>query len=347
MKINILYNFQPDPYGGGNQFLKALRKCFEKQGVYEEKAEKANIILFNSHHNLERCFKMKQECPNKIIIHRLDGPIFVVRGKDKEIDKIIGLFNDLFVDGIIFQSNWCKKQNKKYFGISSKYETVIHNAVDNEIFNRNGKKEFNPSGKIKLVATSWSSNWRKGFEIYKFLDENLDFSKYNMTFVGNSPIGFKNIAWTKPVPSERVAKILKKHDIFIAASRNDPCSNSLIEALSCGLPAVVLNDGGHPELLKEGGELFNGKADVIEKIEKVAKDYHYYQSKILEFSIEKVAKKYYDFAKKIYGDIEKGKYKPKQVSFFTKMNFYKMKFMTLKWRGLNKFRAVKGKICRI
>ncbi len=344
MKINILYNFQPDPYGGGNQFLKALRKCFEKQGVYEEKAEKANVILFNSHHNLEGCFKMKQECPNKIIIHRLDGPIFVVRGKDKEIDKIIGLFNDLFVDGIIFQSNWCKKQNKKYFGISSKYETVIHNAVDNEIFNRNGKKEFNPSGKIKLVATSWSSNWKKGFEIYKFLDENLDFSRYNMTFVGNSPIQFKNIRWIRPVPSEKVAEILKQHDIHIAASRTEACSNSLIEALSCGLPAVAVDDGGDPELVQKGGRLFSGREDVIEKIKDVVRNYSYYQSNIPEFSIEKVAKDYYKFAKKVYNDIQNREYQPKQVNLSTGINFYKMKFMILKWKGLNKIKAAKNKL---
>lgn len=159
------------------------------------------------------------------------------------------IFNKLFVDGIIFQSNWRKKNNKKYFGISTKYETVVRNAPDNKIFNKVGKKVFNPKEKIKLIATSWSSNWRKGFDIYKFLDENLDFSKYEMTFVGNSPIIFKNIKWIKPVPSKKLAEILKQNDVYITASQNDPCSNSLIEALSCGVPAVALNDGGHPEWL--------------------------------------------------------------------------------------------------
>ena len=60
------------------------------------------------------------------------------------------------------------------FGISSKYETVIYNAPDNKIFDRIGKKEFNPKVKIKLITTSWSSNWRKGFEIYDFEVEYID-----------------------------------------------------------------------------------------------------------------------------------------------------------------------------
>jgi len=336
MKIHIFYNFQKGPWGGGNQFLKALKKEFEKMGIYESDPDKADAILFNSHHSLERCFRIKKKYSNKIIIYRLDGPISSVRGKDKEIDRIIALFNKLFVDGIIFQSNWCKEQNKKLFGISSKYETVIHNACDDKIFNKKDKKEFNSNQKIKLIAVSWSSNWRKGFEAYKYLDENLDFSRYKMTFVGNSPIKFKNIGHIKPVPSKELAKILKQNDVFIAASRNDPCSNSLIEALSCGLPAIVLNDGGHPELVQKGGELFGDKKELIEKIEKVVNNYQNYQSQILEFSIKKTAQDYYKFTERIFTDILENKYQPKKITFFAKFSFYKMELMILKQKILNR-----------
>jgi len=352
MKIHILYNFQSGPWGGGNQFLKALKNELEIQGVYEENPEKTDVVFFNSYpfgfeYFFDEIVKLKQEYPEKVMIYRLNGPISLIRGKDEEIDKIIKLFSDLFADGIIFQSNWCKEQNKKLFGISSKYETVIYNAPDNKIFNREGKKEFNPDKKIKLIATSWSSNWRKGFEIYKFLDENLDFSKYEMTFVGNSPIEFKNIKRIKPVLPEKLARILKEHNIYITASQNDPCSNALIEALSCGLPVVALNDGGHPELVQKGGELFKGKEDVIEKIEKVAKNYQYYQSQIPEFSIRKVAQEYYDFARKIYQDVQDGKYFPKRVDFSTRTNFYKMKLMILRWKIKNKMGAIKRKLWKI
>ena len=345
MKIHILYNFQEGAWGGGNQFLKALKKEFVKRDIYEEDATKADVILFNSYpfrteYFFNQIFKLKQKYPEKIIFYRLNGPISLYRSKDKEIDKIIALFNNLFADGIIFQSNWCREQNKKLFEISSKHEAVVHNAPDDEIFNKIGRKEFNPKEKIKLIASSWSSNWQKGFEVYKFLDENLDFSKYEMTFAGNSPIEFKNIKWIKPVSSEKLAEIFKKNDIYITASKNDPCSNSLIEALSCGLPAVALNDGGHPELVGEGGKLFNNEKDVIEKIEKVAQNFHYYQPRIPEFSIEKVAQKYYEFAKRICDDVQSKKHQAKQVNFSTKTNFYKMKLIILKWKFSNKLRAV-------
>jgi len=338
MKICILYKFVEGPWGGTNQFLKTLKKEFKVNNILEENSEKAEIILFNSYpfgseYLFDTVLKIKHKYPEKILLYRLDGPISLYRGKDEEIDQIIKLFNELFVDGIVFQSNWSMVQNKQLFGISAKYETAIYNAPDEDVFNRVRRKEFNPKEKIKLIATSWSANWRKGFDIYKFLDDNLDFSQYEMTFVGNSPIEFKNIKWIKPLPSKELAEIFKQHDIYITASQNDPCSNALIEALSCGLPAVALNDGGHPELVKEGGELFEGKKDVIEKIEKVAKNYYHYQSKIPEFSMKIVASDYYDFAKKIFEDAQSKTYIPKRVNFLTKIDFFKMKTKIFIWKS--------------
>ena len=35
-KIHILYKFKSGPWGGGNQFLKALRTALTQKGVYAE-----------------------------------------------------------------------------------------------------------------------------------------------------------------------------------------------------------------------------------------------------------------------------------------------------------------------
>jgi len=95
MKIHILYNFQLGPWGGGNQFLKALKNEFENQGIYEENPQKADVILFNSHHNFDKVFRTKVRFPQKIFIHRIDGPIQVVRGRDEVLDKVILKFNQI------------------------------------------------------------------------------------------------------------------------------------------------------------------------------------------------------------------------------------------------------------
>jgi len=346
-KIHILYKFREAAWGGGNQFLKALREYFMKKGVYTENLEDAEVILFNaypfgSEYFFDSIFKIKIKYPNKILIHRVDGPVSYVRGKDRLVDEITYMFNKFCADGTIFQSNWCRTKNFELGMRKNKFGTIIMNAPDPEIFYP-PKNKVRGEGKIKLIATSWAPNLRKGFDIYKYLDGNLDFNRYEMTFVGRSPIKFERVKYVPPQPSERLAEILRKHDIFIIASINDPCSNALIEALHCGLPVVARNDGGHPEIVSEAGGLFEDEGDVLDAIDKVAQNYEYYRDRIKMLTIEDIGKRYYEFADRIYRDYLSGKYRPKQVN---KTELMKIKAKAIKWKVVNKIETGKGLLRR-
>ena len=54
-----------------------------------------------------------------------------------------------------------------------------------------------------------------------------------------------------------------------------------------------------------------------------------------------------DFAKKIYQDVQNGKYFPKKVNFSAKINFYEMKLMILSWKIKNKIEVIKTRLWRI
>jgi len=307
MKINIFFPFTKGSYGGGNQFLKALKIFFKEQYVYEESPIKADIILFNSHHNILELIRLKRKYPKKIFIHRIDGPIFLIRKDNMVLDKLIYNFNDKIADASIFQSAWSMQENYKLGIKKQQYETTILNAPDFKIFNKIGKSNFNPNKKIKIIATSWAANKSKGFDTYKYLDENLDFSKYEMTFCGNSPYQFKNIKIIAPLPSSELALILKQHDFFITASKNDPCSNALIEALHCGLPAIGYNDGGHPEIINKAGLIYNTNNELIECIEKGKNNYTHFQNNIKLPSINDTGMLYLNFIQEIYAKTKKTK----------------------------------------
>ncbi len=334
LKINIQFPF--GKYGGGgNTFLTALKRELRKDDFYEADPAEADMILFNSHHKLGRVLKLRKKFPEKIFIHRVDGPIFKVRGMGEEIDKEIYQINDTVADGTVFQSEWSRKENAKLGLVKNKYETVIHNASDEKMFNREGEKKLESGRKIRLINTSNSANWRKGFALYKYLDENLDFSKFEMTFIGNSPIEFENIKWIKWIENKRMPEILKEHDIYITACENEPCSNSLTEGISCGLPVVALDDGCHPELIQGGGLLFQGKDDVIEKIEEIANNFEYFASRVPQSSMKKTTKKYLSFFKEIHEEIQKGNYIPKRVSW---VDGLKMQSLILKRRITKHFK---------
>lgn len=315
MKVSILVDLKEGPYGGGNQFLKALKKYFTSLGVYERNPNKVDIVIFNSfpfgeEYRFKQAYNLKKK--GKILIHRVDGPIFLGRGKDLIVDKIIHNFNKFLADGTIFQSCWSMEENFKLNMEKNKYETVIHNAPDKDLFNKNNKITFETKRKIRLITNSWSKNWNKGFKIYKYLDKNLDFSRYEMTFIGNSPIKFININRIRPLKSKELAEQLKQHDIFISAAKNESCSNALIEALACGLPSVVINSGSNAELVNNKDLIFHNEHDIIEKIEKIVRNYEFYQKNITLLNLEETGKMYYDFCNRIYEDFKKQKYYAKK-----------------------------------
>jgi glycosyltransferase involved in cell wall biosynthesis len=266
--IYILCPLLDTPSGGGNQFLKALRNELRRKECYAERPEDAEAILFNLspfeiRDLLPSLYKIKKKRPDLPIVARIDGPIWAYRGTDdaKCIDKACHSFAKELADGVIFQSSWSAEAHKAMGYASGAKHITIVNAPDSMLFFQKIPK-WNPGDRIKIIATSWSPNMNKGFDYYLWLDEHLDFSKYSVTFVGNSPVNFRNILHLPPQAPEELSVTLREHDIYITASLNDPCSNALIEAVHTGLPVVARRSGGHPELVHRAGELFDNPEEI-------------------------------------------------------------------------------------
>ncbi|MCB0832743.1 MAG: glycosyltransferase family 4 protein, partial [Bacteroidetes bacterium] len=219
------------------------------------------------------------------------GPIDVYRGRDDGVDANIHTANLKFADKTIFQSSYSLEQHLA-LGFKFKNPTVILNAADPEIFHSRGRKGFSRNRKTRLIASSWSDNINKGAPVYQWLDEHLDWGRFEMTFVGRSPVKFKNIRMIPAVDSYRMAELFREHDIYLTASKNDPCSNSLIEALTCGLPAIFLQSGGHPEIVKQAGAGFEAAEQIPEALDQITDQYEAFQSRISIPSINEVSQKY-------------------------------------------------------
>jgi glycosyltransferase involved in cell wall biosynthesis len=292
-RICILFEFREGPWGGGNQFLKALWKELGERGRAEEDPELADVLLVNSHHDLARAAALARRAGPKVIVHRVDGPVGLIRGRDDEVDRVLYRFNRAAAAGTIFQSEWSRQANAQR-GLRPARQTVIFNAPDPAIFHPD-PAQAPPQPPTRLIATSWSPNPRKGFDFYDWLDRNLDFERFEMTFVGQSPIRFRNIRMVEPLASAALADELRAHHIFITGSRTDPCSNSLLEALHCGLPALALHDGGHPELIGTGGETFTRFDEAPAKLERIAAGYAGYRARIDVPSLAGVVDRYLAF----------------------------------------------------
>ncbi len=325
LKINIFFDFQDGPWGGGNQFFKALRKEFQVMGVYEEKTDLANVILFYSYQKLGAVLALKKKYPDKIFVHRLGTVLHYHRGMAwKMIDRLTIKFTNQLADKAIFISEWLHHETQK-FGFKNKKYAIIVNAVDPQIFNQAGRAP-RQGEKTKLIAVSWSTNPNKGFEIYKYLDDKLDFSKYEMTFIGNAPVAFKNIKTIGPLASPELAEQYKQHDIYLTATEKDAYPNTIAEALASGLPVIAIKSGGNPEAVARGaGELFEGREDVLEVIEKVDNGYEDYKNKISHPNIAEIAQKYIDELKPLLDIKPQKRSIALEIEYFLTMLIFNLK----------------------
>jgi glycosyltransferase involved in cell wall biosynthesis len=155
-------------------------------------------------------------------------------------------------------------------GLHFRQPVIISNAADPAIFHPRGRSVFLSHARVRLIATSWSDNVSKGADVYAWLDRHLDFSRYEFTFMGRSPVPFTNIRVLPPAASDAVAAELRRHDIFVTASRNESCSNALIEAMSCGLPVAYFDSGSNGELVGDGGLPFVSAEQAAEAIDRIA-----------------------------------------------------------------------------
>lgn len=294
--ISVFHEFAPPPAGGGHQFLRALIREWERSGLRVEINQisaTTRACLFNSYNfDSDRLRQLRRaDCR---MIHRVDGPLCVYRGFDDGTDQRIAEWNRDFADATIMQSQF-SKQSHDQLGLGLRNPVVIANAADAGLFSPPTVAVQGSDlhrRKVRIISTSWSDNPNKGADVYGWLDQHLDFSRYEYTFAGRINIELKHINVVSPLPSAELAKLLRKHDLFLAASLRDPCSNSLIEALACGLPVIYRKSGGHPELVNNGGLGFDTPEQIPFLLDQLVAGYDCFRAQLPQRQIREVAQAY-------------------------------------------------------
>ena len=80
--------------------------------------------------------------------------------------------------------------------------------------------------------------------------------------------------------------------MYVAPSRDDPCSNALLEALACGLPAAYRDSGGHPELVGDGGLPFREDEELGDVLDRLVAELDERRAAIATRPISWVADRY-------------------------------------------------------
>jgi len=293
--LALFHEFASPPTGGGHQFLRALIRELGGRGIEIESnrlSAQTPACLFNSF-NFDFARLRRFARQDATMLHRVDGPIGAYRGFDDGTDRRIAAVNESLAEATVLQSRYSLEKHLE-LGLELRSPVVIPNAVDPAIFHPPETREPLDGRRVRLVAASWSDNPRKGAETLEWLDRHLDRGRFELTFVGRAPVRFERTRTVGPVGSHEMAELFRSHDLYIAPSRDDPCSNALLEALACGLPAAFLASGGHPELVGEGGLPFRADDELPDVLDRLVEEIELRRAAISTPSISDVADRYLD-----------------------------------------------------
>lgn len=279
--------FIPEPnqqVAGPQTFLRNLSDYLKKvKYPYTFDINKATGILCSPVYPLEQVERIKSRGGK--VIQRLDGVYYPEKHGDiyEELNSDVRFTYNTLADYAIFQSEYSRQMCFAMFGKipEEKYTTII-NGVNKKIFSPNRKLKLKKN--INFITTGNFRSIDMLEPIIKSLDEIVTDNNFprNREFKLHiaGPIVPELIHLTKrdyvvlhgEKNMKAVAKLLKNSHIFLYSHLNPPCPNSVIEAISVGIPVVGFNSGSMKELLYFSPDLL---ADINDKIFQSDKDYNY------------------------------------------------------------------------
>ncbi len=256
--------------GGVSSFMRNLKGFMDKNGLkYTNNIDNADTIFFPVAYDINKLTSVKAS-RDVTVIQRLDGVFYPSAHSTQQLEfgEIMKRIYLEIADFIVFQSEYSKEQCFYMFGEKAVEQyTIIVNGVDKKIFYPKPLSHRND----KLVFTT-SGNFRESVmlePVVKALDllsKDISFELKVIGPVEKSLRKFlerKYINYLGTTTHTELAEQLCASDVFIYSFLNPACPNSVIEAVSTGIPVVGFNTGAMQELLFFNNELLAHVSDKI------------------------------------------------------------------------------------
>ncbi|MBT3948968.1 hypothetical protein HOF40_02670 [Candidatus Parcubacteria bacterium] len=321
MKVSLSIKKVEGPFGGGAIFANTVSDFLVSKGievVNDLNDKDIDIVLHvnpfpflmqSSSYSFFNAFIYKLKHPKTIIIqgiHECDER----KGTHYMNKLLVNACNH--ADFVIFVASWLKPLLEKNGLDKDKPSQVILHGVPEEIFNTENKKFWDKKSKMKIVRHHWGGQFLKGHDFYQRLDKLLGSSefgdKFEFTYIGNYPknLEYKNTKLISPISGKELGDELKKHDLYITGSRNEPAGMQHVEGALCGMPLLYIDSGAFKEYCEGYGLEFN-EYNFEEKIMEMYRDYDMYVEKVKEYDriSSKMGQEYYESLTKLYKDRDK------------------------------------------
>lgn len=273
MKI-YLPNYDKNAIGGGWSFIANFRKAMGDT-ITDNYAE-SDIFFLPSASMVSREDVEQAKRDGKKIVLRCDNIIRNSRNRNTGMSRMKD-FSE-WADLVIFQSDFAEELLNPY--LKTENYKVILNSVDENIFNPKGRGDQQSRYYYGKHSTDETKNWEMARVAYQGVQEDhkdavlnivgrYDTAEYNFDFYNGENYKY----WGYISDPEAMANIYRLSDWFVYTYFNDACSNSLIEAMCCGVqvydPYKMASTGGTPEIRRH----YNNLGPEYFKLERMGADY--------------------------------------------------------------------------
>jgi hypothetical protein len=272
------------------------------------------------------CTHYEEECHHCPFIHN--------GSRKKDLSHRIFLKKQKLYEGrhinFVACSHWLEERARKSALFSGHAITSIPNPINTNLFKPHNKKaarekcRLPQDSKLVLFGSVKIMDTRKGVEYMikacKLLAEKHPELKDQLGVVafGNQSQQLQNMLPFKVYPLDFVSNehqlvdIYNAVDLFVTSSLEENLPNTIMEAMSCGIPCVGFNVGGIPEMIdhlhngyvaqyKSAEDFANGIYWILTEPEYTTLSEQACRKAVSNYSESAIAKRYIDVYNKITG----------------------------------------------
>ncbi len=306
-RVGLTLNATTERGGGSRSFARVLADWLPRYGfeVTSDPAEACDVLLVFAHLADFRTLK-RQKARGVKLLHRIDERLEPHESRfRRKKHEFIARLNTL-VDVTVFQSRFAKENMSPI--LSCPRSRVIHNGVDPTVFGADGPT-LPLEGTPRVLHVSWSVGESKRLDrIGELLDAlPREARVYLVGRQAEAEVPFLSDPRVRVLgvkDREEVASLMRGSDLLFFPSEFDPCPNTVIEAMACGLPVLYHPSGGTVELVGDAGVPFSGALEA--DVSRLLRDRPALRERCLaraaEFSAERVAGRYAEVMRDLLGD---------------------------------------------
>lgn len=265
MKI-FIWNDSSQGLGGGFSFIKNFIKgCLGNNHIQIVMGQpEADIIFIPSSSMVSKTDEVKvwKDLGKKIVL-RVDNAVRDSRNRGAGMTKMKRLAE--MADFVVYQCDWSMNYLQPYLGAS--LYGVVYNGVDTDVFHPEDEfvtekyDGFHPKYLYSRYNRDETKRWEEAWYRFQMISRDFpnaklfivgqfseELKQYNFDFYNGEKFEYLGVISNPYI----MANLYRSCDVLLAPYYNDCYSNTIQEALACGMKVECNDTGGNPELLKNG-----------------------------------------------------------------------------------------------